>query len=237
MSLTPDLDVSAAARRARAEQVDPWVCFLLVARRSAHDARDVIAAAAAAVPRLGAACRAEPEWARAWDEWERASVRKVVLRGRPADWERAASIPGVSASVGAECVRALVPVRRSQRAPALRRFQAYSPPFDPRPPDDAAVPPALVCHLRSDVPMSIGKAAAQVAHAAHLARVCPWDDVGHPGWLSAWAVADYPIALQWADDATLDALAATPDVLIIRDAGLTEVAPMTATVAAHPARR
>jgi peptidyl-tRNA hydrolase len=84
--------------------------------------------------------------------------------------------------------------------------------------------------------MTLGKAAAQVGHATVLLAARLTAD-GRFAELKRWAAGGYRCAVraaslsQWAELVTTDWKQG--NVLLVRDAGYTEVPPGTVTVAAH----
>jgi peptidyl-tRNA hydrolase len=109
-------------------------------------------------------------------------------------------------------------------------------PFDEPGPVPAGVP---VLWINPDVPMTAGKAAAQVGHATMLlAALLP------PAELSSWQSAGFPCAVRTPEPADWKLLVPGDDpagawqsrsVVAVRDAGFTEVAPGTVTVVAQRA--
>jgi peptidyl-tRNA hydrolase len=86
--------------------------------------------------------------------------------------------------------------------------------------------------------MTVGKAAAQVGHATVLLAAQLTADARLTE-LEDWAAGGYRCAVrtaspsQWAQLATGEQAWKERDVLLVRDAGFTEVRPGTITVAAH----
>lgn len=237
MPLQPRIDPSAAARRARAEQADPWVCHLVTPRRADVAPLDLCAAAAEAVCFLHDLCRVDREHLWAWEQWEQGSLRKVMLRGRAGEWAQAQEMFGATCTVGQASVRALVPVRRSERDPLLQRFQTQAGELPGAGDAMPVVDSALVVSVAADLGMSLGKACAQAAHAAGLAQIAPWDDVGCGTWRAAWEGACWPVVVETCDADRMQALSRREDVVVVHDAGLTEVAPLSLTACARPADR
>src|SRR6185369_12739252 len=93
--------------------------------------------------------------------------------------------------------------------------------------------PAMTFAINPAAAMSVGKQVAQVAHAVLM---CAWsplaDDPRYRDAFAAWRARGYPgriaPASAWAR------ARASADGVVVRDAGLTEVAPGTETVIATP---
>ncbi len=223
----PDL---VALRRA---QEDPWVQYLIVC----SDAPQPLAVTLGAVVRavLDAAQRFphDPRHAEAWAAWSARSFRKVTLRARGSAWQRCLALDAAVGRVGEEVkVLALPPVLKSQRDPFLAKLQAWTPAPDELPPDTTPWPMGLVMPfaLNAAATMRGGKAAAQVAHAALLL----WEawHPRRPEAFALWRDAGQGCLFVSADPARWADLKATQACAVIRDAGLTEVAPGTETVLA-----
>ncbi|MDQ2587359.1 peptidyl-tRNA hydrolase [Saccharothrix yanglingensis] len=192
---------------------------------------EVLEAAAAAAVAVCLDERAAPggEWHDELVAWVRGRIRKVSRRARGAHWEAVLALPGVTVTVGGAQVRAFVPGKVSELPRELSRLQVSGselPADEPGP-----VPPgAHELWLNPRVGMTAGKAAAQVGHASML--LAPHLS---PVELEEWAELEYRCAVRTPSAADWDALVARPDVVVVRDAGYTEVAPGTATVAVNRA--
>lgn len=190
---------------------------------------EVLEAAAAAAVAVCLDERAAPggEWHDELVAWVRGRIRKVSRRARGAHWEAVLALPGVTVTVGGAQVRAFVPGKVSELPRELSRLQISGselPADEPGP-----VPPgAHELWLNPRVGMTAGKAAAQVGHASML--LAPHLS---PVELEEWAELEYRCAVRTPSAADWDALVARPDVVLVRDAGYTEVAPGTATVAVN----
>ncbi|MFD7654665.1 peptidyl-tRNA hydrolase [Actinosynnema sp. NPDC059797] len=198
--------------------------------RSAPPARtEVLEAAAAAAVAVCLDERALPggEWHDDVVAWVRGRIRKVSRRARGAHWEVVQALPGVTVEVGGAQARAFVPGLVSELPKELSRLQVSGsdlPPDEPGP-----VPPgAYELWLNPRVGMTAGKAAAQVGHASML--LAPRLSEAE---LADWAAVGYRCAVRTPSPTDWDALVARPDVVLVRDAGYTEVAPGTATVAVN----
>lgn len=155
--------------------------------------------------------------------WYNHRIRKVARRARNSSWEQVQALPGVTATVGVAQVRAFVPTAVHQVPHLIKKLQIKGtdlPADNDLPEPDSQRGLILV---NKDLQMSLGKAAAQVGHATmlHVARHEVDLDAG-------WEVRE-------VDGQTFERylpLAAE----IVRDAGFTEVAPNSVTVAAFAKR-
>jgi peptidyl-tRNA hydrolase len=172
------------------------------------------------------------EWAAAARAWEDARIRKVVRRARGAAWERARALPGITVGQGTAEVRVYPPVPVDDWPADLARLQVSGTDFeDPAPPGDApdGVP---VLWLNPELPMSTGKAMAQVGHGAQLA----WWELA-PTDRSKWKAVEFDLRVRTAAVGQWKELLAS-GLPVVTDGGFTEVAPGSATVVAdHPALR
>ena len=202
--------------------------YLVVRRGAIGDlsrAGELAGAAAVACLRSFAA---DPEFAEAFAAW-RPRPRKVCLRARSGQWHEVLARPhAMAGDEDGEGVIALPPRRRSERGALLGRMQAMSSALAPAPEragDDGRV--ALTYVLNPAAVMSSGKTLAQVAHAAVMAA-----DTGE---LDGWVAAGCPGRVLAPPAETFAALCHAGGLAArVVDAGLTEIAPGTVTVAALP---
>jgi peptidyl-tRNA hydrolase len=168
-------------------------------------------------------------WADHFAVW-RDRPRKVALRASADELAAlAAGEDAVAVAVGDDtAVLGLPPCRRSER-PGLAALRPYTD--GPRPREDPPTPtgPALTYVIRPGVLRTAGKAMAQAGHAAlaclerlGAAEAAAWRAAGEPGVVLA------------ADPEAWAAVRAASAAIVVRDAGLTQVAPETETVVALP---
>jgi peptidyl-tRNA hydrolase len=172
------------------------------------------------------------EWAEVTRAWQDARIRKVVRRARGAAWERALALPGITVVHGTAEVRVYPPVPVDDWPADLARLQVSGTDFeDPAPPDDVPgdVP---VLWLNPELPISTGKAMAQVGHGVQLA----WWELSSTV-RSKWKDVEFDLRVRTAGVGQWKELLAS-GLPVVTDGGFTEVAPGSATVVAdHPALR
>jgi peptidyl-tRNA hydrolase len=194
------------------DEDDPLVMYLVVRKRTTRSFSELASAAALATRRCAHRFLADDLWRDGFAEWWRDSFRKVCLRAEPGEWEQLRKLDHVR--VGD--VGCLPPRRRSERERVLARMQAYAGEigelgsFAPPGPDE------LVLVVNTSLPMSAGKALAQVGHGALM--VDP-DEGLRPRIVGSQGD-------EW------ERILAAPGALVVRDGGLTEIPRGSATVVA-----
>ena len=180
--------------------------------------------------------RSEPggEWHEAVATWVGSRIRKIARRARGAHWDAVQELPGVTVDVGGAQVRALLPGpvgvdpdpgaadRSLPRVVARLQIGGTDLPDDEPGPVSPDVP---VIWVNGALGMSVGKAAAQVGHASML-------DAAARGLRAVppYAVRSAPPD-RWAE---LCRAVERGGAVAVRDAGFTEVAPVTITAITTP---
>lgn len=167
--------------------------------------------------------------------WYGARIRKLTRRARNIGWQRAQLAPGVTVDVDGAQARALVPTPVDETYPEIAKLQISGTDLPYDDPEDATqstpmgddgtstfAPPTI--WVDKDLNMSIGKVAAQVGHGSMLyAATLSVEEA----W--AWARTGYALKVkeipreQWPEPALR--------AVEVQDAGFTEIAPGSITVA------
>ena len=234
--VTPSTDSPFRSEPTARDQAPQFVLPLVVRiEKTAPPARtDALETAARAVLVMLSDERSvgDGEWAEAVRDWQDARIRKVVRRARGAEWRRAEGLPGITVTGKSAEVRVFPPVPLDGWPKDLARLQVSGTDLDDPEPPVAADGTAPVLWLNPDLDMSAGKAMAQAGHGAQLA----WWELSEEE-RDAWRDAGFPLAVRAADPARWGELT-SGGLPLVRDAGLTEIAPGSCTVVAdHPALR
>jgi peptidyl-tRNA hydrolase len=216
---------------------DPWVMYLVVRKDQPLRRGQAMALAGGAAVRCADELAGAPRWAGAFAAWS-ARPRKVALRAGAGELEALrAALDAVAVETGPGLtLLCLPPRRRSAAEPALAALRPYTDPPRPRGETDAEGAPApdgppLRYVVRRGVLRTTGKAMAQAGHGA-LECVRALGEERPPAW-AAWRAAGRPGEVRMADPEQWGRVRAAGGV-VVSDAGLTQVAPGTETVAAFP---
>jgi len=192
---------------------DALVMYLVVRRRTTRSFAELATAAALATRRCAYRFRDDDRWRDGFEDWWRHSFRKVCLRAEPREWDDLRSLD--HERVGD--VACLPPLRRTARDRVLVRMQTLSDEAGSLPPLDRHDLGGLTLVVATDLGMSSGKTLAQIGHAALMATLNPDADRG----------LDLRVVGQGAEGWA--ALADSAEA-VVRDGGLTEIAPGSETV-------
>ena len=174
-------------------------------------------------------------WKESLSRWYGARIRKIARRARTSgQWSTVQSIPGVTVTIGVSSARGFLPGPVRDVDSRIGKLQISGTDL---PRDDSAQgehikgrdPVQPMIALNADLGMSVGKAAAQVGHAAML-----------------WAAhASFPTIQRWLDEprfTILEVASSDLEAAVCRhqtghnveviDAGFTEVAPGSRTAVA-----
>jgi peptidyl-tRNA hydrolase len=226
---------------ARRAQTDPWVMYLVVRSDLERTPAQVLVAAARATVRCADELAGSDAHREAFAAWSARSFRKVSVRAKAKQWERLLrEYPGAcDEGAGEGFVRALVPRRRSENDGFLRALQVYTR-ADPWPADaDAIGEPAehaMAFVANPAVPMSLGKAVAQIGHAVLMSAWSPYarSTASASTAYERWRIAGYPVSILASRPERWREARAQEGSVVVRDAGITEVVPGSETVCATP---
>ena len=163
-------------------------------------------------------------WRDGLGRWYDHRIRRVARRARGKAWDDVQALPGVT--VGS--VRAFVPTSVADVPHVLSKLQIKGTDLEQSELllFDANVP---TIYVNSTLNMSLGKAAAQVGHAAMLyAAALPLNSA------HAWAEQGFALNVREVDGVEFSQACNTPGAVPVQDAGFTEVAPGSTTVVAVP---
>jgi peptidyl-tRNA hydrolase len=234
-----------ADRDEAAEDIRAMQLVLHLERGEPPSWHGAVAAAATAAAVICLDERSEPggEWFAAVAAYCRGHIRKVTRRGRAGQWDAIAELPSVLVERAGAQVRAVLPGPVAEVDKRLAKLQVGGTDA----PVDAALPelppPLLQVWIPLEPVMTLGKTMAQAGHAGMIAAALLAG--GDPAGLVAWAAAGCPARAErvslpvWTSllAATADPAAAWDDgLLVVRDAGFTEIAAGTITVIARAPR-
>jgi peptidyl-tRNA hydrolase len=166
----------------------------------------------------------------AWEPWLAASFGKTVRRGRNVEIEKCREFFVASAQVGDAEAFACLPYLKAEVPAPIRKLQVSGTDRDRgewTQKEDRPIGPYLAVNLGAN--MSTGKTCAQVAHG-----VFAWALKQTPEHLTAWQEAGLPFFVTDCSQElfTYQRTHGSSRLIVIEDAGHTEVAPGTATVLA-----
>ncbi|MDO5512825.1 aminoacyl-tRNA hydrolase [Corynebacterium sp.] len=215
---------------ARPETVQAMQIALHVPKQWPPRRSDLLEAAARAVVAvcLAPQVATDPHWRAGVEGWYDHLIRKVARRARNKAWEDVQDVPGITVDVRGAQARAFVPTAVSEVPALVRKLQIQCtelPWHDPDPVD----PTRPQIFIDADLGMSTGKAAAQVGHASMLLAAHLELEQ-----LRDWAATGFDLSVREVPHAEFIAHLDTPGVVVVRDAGFTEVHPDALTALALP---
>ena len=203
-----------------------WVLDLVVHMPKADppSRREVCAAACSATLQVVDERDASAEHRLAIDSWRTSGIRKLVRRARGLEWDRVVADAAVVQRSEHAQVAAFLPRPVDQVPDLIARLQIsnFASPSVEREVERSAVVQVALAPLS----MSVGKAAAQAAHAAQLLA-----ERLDEGRREAWRTGGWKVEILEPASTEFGYLARSADV-VVRDAGFTEVAPGSVTACA-----
>lgn len=223
---------------------DPWAMQLVLLRDRILPARQVDACEASA--RAVVALLDDPRsadggpWHEAVEHWSDLRIRKIVRRANGKRWQDVQALDGITVrqdppadappGIGPAQVRAFVPAPVRPQPRSIDKLQVAGT----RLPDvgtSASKDAVVTIELNPRVEMTTGKACAQVAHAAQLAREAMLDgDDADRAALDAWRADGFRVRVITPTSEDWDVEDARVKVV---DAGFTEFDGPTATTRAR----
>ncbi|MHA2789716.1 peptidyl-tRNA hydrolase [Corynebacterium sp. S7] len=192
---------------------------------------DLLVAAAQAVVGVCMAPEAisDEKWHSHLEQWYGHLIRKVARRGRNKAWDDVQGLAGVTASFGSAQARAFISSAVSEVPAAISKLQIQGTDV-PAGDEDQFNPQFPTIAVDASLQMTAGKAAAQVGHASMLfAAALPTEEA------VAWSQQGFPLNVVEISGEEFREFIAHDSAVLVRDAGFTEVAPDSITVAARPA--
>lgn len=227
---------SADAAQARSEQDDAWAMYFVVCQERRLTLAQAITLGGAGAVMCADRFRGDARWQDAFVAWQAHSYRKIALRADNEQFTRVRDeLDAVTlATEAGEALLTLPPRRKSERESALTELAVFT---DTRLPATAvavtsAPTPALIYIVRADVMKSMGKAMAQGGHAALMCA--DGFALQYASEFTTWRANGLPGEVALASDDMWERLKAEVDCVVVKDAGLTQVALGTETVLALP---
>jgi peptidyl-tRNA hydrolase len=193
----------------------------------------------------GDAGEATSEFAAALMRWYGARIRKVARRARNKKWRDVQSLPGVTAEVAGARARAFMPCPVTETPGPVNRLQieGVDLEIEDGQEDVLADDRRPVIYVDASLGMTVGKAAAQVAHGSMLlaAEMTPdqaivWAADGFPLHVCEVGRERFAEVRAQAEAVTGDSASSVESTstvaAVVQDAGYTEVAPGSVTVVA-----
>lgn len=188
---------------------------------------------------------ATSEFAAALMRWYGARIRKVARRARNKKWRDVQSLPGVTAEVAGARARAFTPCPVTETPGPVNRLQIEGVDLEVEDgqEDVLADDRRPVIYVDASLGMTVGKAAAQVAHGSMLlaAEMTPdqaivWAADGFPLHVCEVGRERFAEVRAQAEAVTGDSASSVESTstvaAVVQDAGYTEVAPGSVTVVA-----
>lgn len=224
-----DMDIShhtgwgLSAEDEAAREALPQYALPIIIRQEKNTPVDFLSAAQAVATGISTLLGEEkyttdPAWADPLDSWLRGQFRKVVRRARGAQWDALTTLPHITVQIDDAEVRIIAPHLVGETPQLVHRLQVSGLTLDgARTHQDDIIVPSLKVAV-ADLGMSDGKMLAQIGHAVQLSILHgltdeQWYENGSPILVKSWAVQP-------------------EDAVTVVDAGLTEIAPGSRTVAA-----
>lgn len=204
------------------DETEPY-CLPIVVRvekGSTYSEGDVFSAVSEGVIQM----MDDPEWGGVLNLWMNGRIRKVVRRARGAAWERVLGSSHKLVKVGGVELVILPPHPLAEIPDEVRKLQVQGIDFNRLVFSDIPHPNnSLVIAVNDELGMSTGKAVAQVGHAVQIFVLNSSVEI-----LKAWENNNFNVVFERWDMSPV-----TENMVIVEDAGFTEVKAGTVTVRAY----
>jgi peptidyl-tRNA hydrolase len=212
---------------ARSSQDDPLVMYYVVNKTVRLSVADAMVLGGFLAVQCHRQFADSEQWSSLYQKWNEQSYRKVALRASADEVAQLKEEVACVADAGeANIALCLPPMYKSMCGPLLSSLKPLTDTKKPVAESVSDSPYQVTYVVREGVMKSAGKAMAQAGHGAVMAFSMP----GHLSDMQEWHNRGGHAFCRVATEEQWDAIKRDTDCVVVRDAGLTQVAPNTETV-------